>query len=484
MWKSLIPVGLLSALFSGVATGDAARAEQVRLDVSATHPTMLSGEKKLNYLRVALTGFELPSDEERAAVNVAIVLDKSGSMRGTKIERAKEAAINAIGRLKETDIVSVVLYDSGVSVLVPATRASDRDAIAEAIRQIKAEGNTALFAGVSKGAAEVRKFQDEDSVNRVILLSDGKANRGPSSTAELADLGTSLLKEGITVTTLGLGDQYNEDLMTALATAANGNHAYIQEPGDTVAVFNNEFDDILSVVATDFEIEAKLDQRVRPVRVIGSDGDIEGQRVTIPLGQLYSKQVRNFFIEVEVQPGDAGTTRPLADVTVRYRNLQTETFDQLASSLQVRFTEDASQVEADVNAEALAFCTLQLSSLVNRQATLLRDSGRVEEAQRLLMQNSLRLQECKLKCADAISQRAVEALDFGIEGNRAQAQVITDSSRWLQTRKSLRQFQNVIEAEQRYSGQGRIGLPQQQAQQSDSEAKPKQGATSSGGQNL
>ena len=141
---------------------------------------MLAGKKETNYIRISLTGFELPESDVRPPVNVAIVIDNSGSMNGSKIVQARQAAIAAVERLSDHDIVSVVLYNSSVQVLVPATRATDREQIIRKIESVRAGGDTALFAGVSKGAAEVRKFLDEKSVNRVILLSDGRANVGPA----------------------------------------------------------------------------------------------------------------------------------------------------------------------------------------------------------------------------------------------------------------------------------------------------------------
>lgn len=432
------------------------KAAQVQLDVAATYPTMLAGEKQTNYLRIGLTGFELPSTANRPPVNVAIVLDKSGSMQGDKIDGARRAAVAAVNRLRDNDIVSIVVYDTGVSVLVPATKATDREQIIQAIKNVQSGGGTALFAGVSKGAAELRKFKQDDQVNRIILLSDGLANEGPSSTAELAELGESLLKEGISVSTLGLGLDYNEDLMTSLAAASSGNHVFIEGSEDLVAVFNNEFDDILSVVATDFSIRVQLDPSARPVRVLGTPADIDGQSVSIPLNQLYSGQQRYFVLEMEVSPGEAESTRPLANVTVGYKNLQTKTEDTLANSLQLRFTNQAEQVQEDIHSEALAYCTLQITTDRNRQATALRDAGRVEEARALLAQNADDLRECKLLCPDKLSEKTVMDLDFGIEGNRLQSESIIDATQWSSNRKRMRQYQNVIEQQQRYTGKGKI----------------------------
>jgi Ca-activated chloride channel family protein len=275
LWAmAMIAAGIL------LPAGSGARAGQVELKVAVSHPVLLAGQKQTAYLKVGLTGVPLAVAEKRAPVNVALVLDRSGSMSGDKIRRAKEAAILAIHQLGPDDIVSVVAYNHGVTVLVPATKVSDRHVIYSAIDRLHADGTTALFAGVSKGAHEVRKFLSEDRVNRVILLSDGLANVGPSSPQALAALGASLIKEGISVTTIGLGLGYNEDLMFQLAHASEGNHVFVESSAHLARIFTREFGDLLSVVANEVEVEITCAEGIRPVRVLGRAADISGQRVT------------------------------------------------------------------------------------------------------------------------------------------------------------------------------------------------------------
>ncbi|QDV61170.1 vWA domain-containing protein [Crateriforma conspicua] len=439
-----------SWLILGLLFGSNLHAEQVQLDVRLVNPTIKSGAKQTNYLRVALTGFDMPSDKERPPVNVALVLDRSGSMSGEKIARAKEAAITAINRLSDQDIVSVILYDSNVEVLVPATKASDRESIKAAIRSVQANGSTALFAGVSKGAAEVRKFLADDQVNRVILLSDGLANVGPKSPQDLESLGRSLIKEGISVSTLGLGLNYNEDLMVALASVGGGNHAFIEQADDLVAVFNQEFDGLLSVVANEFEINIDLDPSVRPVRLIGSEGDIDGQSVHIPLAQLYAKQERYFILETEIDAGESDTTRPVADVAVKYRNLKTETMDKLTSHVEVRFSDSDTEIEKARDLEILAYCTLQVTTERNRRATALRDAGQVQEAQKLLRQNADELSVVRLQCADAGVDVVLPELSQVEKSNSVQAESIIDVKKWGMLRKGMRAMQNRVEQQQTY----------------------------------
>lgn len=448
-WVTLAAGFLLAVLAVGAAKPT--QAEQLALDVGVSNPTMLAGEKKINHLRISLTGFDVPQNESRPPVNTAIVIDQSGSMGGQKIVQAREAAIAAVRRLRDDDIVSIVLYSDSASVLVPATKATDREAIIEKIRSVNAGGSTALFAGVSKGAAEVRKFLDSESVNRVILLSDGQANVGPKSPRELERLGASLVKEGISVSTLGLGLGYNEDLMSRLASAGNGNHMFVEQADDLVAVFQKEFNDLMSVVASDFEIHAVIGKGIRPVRVLNTKADISGQDIYIPLAQLYARQQRYFVIEVEVDAGLAGTKRPLADVTVAYQNMLTKTTDTLSSSIEIRFTDDKEAVARDCDHETYAYCAIQLANQRNIQATALRDAGRVDEAKDLLLGNYIELQKVESQYGDQLGSDLSMELKRNANLNEAQSAIIADPSKWNYSRKAMRyeQINNAAQQQMR-----------------------------------
>ncbi|QEF98060.1 von Willebrand factor type A domain protein [Stieleria maiorica] len=449
-WKNA-PVLLAAGLFLSVMLGGGGttlRAEQLSLDVGVSNPTMLAGEKQLNHIRISLTGFDVPQNESRPPVNTAIVIDQSGSMGGQKIVQAREAAIAAVRRLRDDDIVSIVLYADSATVLVPATKATDRKSIIQKIRSVTAGGSTALFAGVSKGAAEVRKFLDKDSVNRVILLSDGQANVGPKSPRELERLGASLVKEGISVSTLGLGLGYNEDLMSRLASAGSGNHMFVEQADDLVAVFQKEFNDLMSVVASDFEIHAKIGEGIRPVRVLNNKADISGQDIYIPLAQLYARQQRYFVIEVEVPAGEAGSKRPLASVTVQYQNMLSKTTDTLTSSIEIRFTDDKAAVAKECDHETAAYCAIQLANEKNVQATALRDAGRIQEAKQLLLGNSAELQKLDAMYGGMLADELSSELKRNAKLNQDQSAIIESPSAWNYSRKSMRYEQSKNAAQQ------------------------------------
>lgn len=426
-----ITVVLLSALW-GVMPSVEAR--QVTLDVSLAHPTLLAGASQTTYLKVGLHGFKISETEKRPPVNIALVLDKSGSMAGQKLVRAKDAAIRALDSLDSDDIVSVIAYDSTVQIVVPATKLTDKQSVRQAIEGIRSGGNTALFAGVSKGAAEVRKFLDRNRVNRVILLSDGKANVGPSSPSALGDLGASLMKEGIAVSTLGLGLDYNEDLMVELARRSDGNHVFVEEATELAEVFIREFNDALSVVAQEITITIRCAPGIRPVRLMGIEGEINGREVIVLLNQLYSEQEKYALLEVEIPESLAMHTRPVAEVEVTYANMETKTTDRLSSSIGVYFDASPEVVKERTNVKVMTECVLQIANERNVWAVVLRDEGKMEEAKELLESNYGYLNKnAEILHSQKLRQRALD--------NDKQSKTLNEKD-WKRTRKGMRSQQH------------------------------------------
>src|SRR3954452_13193390 len=213
------------------------------------------------------------SDEvRRAPMNLCVVLDRSGSMEGPKIEKARQAAAMAVDKLGDDDIFSLVTYDSETDLLIPPERVGGtdhREDLKERIHRIQPGRSTALHAGVLLGAKQVRRFCEKERVNRIILLSDGLANVGPSSPSDLARLGRELRGDGIAVSTVGLGDDYNEDLMTALAESSNANYYYVKDAEKLPGIFAQELGSARSVVARGVTIRITAPDGVRLKEIIG-----------------------------------------------------------------------------------------------------------------------------------------------------------------------------------------------------------------------
>lgn len=420
-----------------------AQANQVSLNINLATPVMQADQSHRAFIKVSLEGFKQQDKQARIPANVAIVLDKSGSMGGDKIQYAREAAIMAIKRLDERDIVSVVSYDSRVQVVVPATQVREQQHIYDAIRQIHANGNTALFAGVSKGANELRKFLSRNKVNRVILLSDGLANVGPQSASELGELGASLAKEGISVTTIGLGLGYNEDLMTRLAGFSDGNHAFVENAEDLASVFQYEFGDVLSVVAQGVNIEIHCQNGVKPIRLLGRESEIMGNRVTTRLNQLYSEQEKFVILEVEVPAQQAETELELVSVKVAYDNLFTQHQEQLAGQSIARFSGSRQEVSAARDDKALEAAVEQVANEYSRDAIEARDSGDLEGAKKILQDSASYLgSQAKSLNSPRLHEQQEEALQ--------DADALETEQDWNKQRKELKARQYKRATQQTY----------------------------------
>ena len=448
---------LISSIFVSAEGREIVETQKLLLDATPGFAVLKAGEKQQAWMRVGLKGFHLQQAAERAPINVAIVLDRSGSMQGEKIQRAREAAIGALDLLRADDIVSIIAYDSDVNVLVPATKLTDKDHVANIIRAIQPGGNTALFGGVSKGAAEVRKFMDEKHVNRVILLSDGLANVGPSSPGELGDLGASMKKENISVSTLGLGLGYNEDLMVQLAGKSGGNHQFIENASELASIFRREFDDVLSVVAQAVDVKIEIPEGIRPVRVLGNSADINGQSVITRLSQVYSDQQKHVVIEVEIPADlahaavDASGTEiakmtPLATVSVSYMNMVSEKSETLTGEVSVSFSSSTAKVKSSVNNSVMADVIALVASEQNKIATELLDRGDLEACRKSLEQNALFLNtNADAYKSPALKELAESNLDQlsrlkGVTSNAAPAA--------LGARKGMRELQIKSDSQQ------------------------------------
>ncbi len=417
-------------------------AATVDLNVSVSNPFILADKQQSVFLKVGLTGKNL-GGERRTPANVAIVLDRSGSMDGEKIIRAKEAASIAVGMLDERDIVSIITYSDTVSVLVPATRVSDRTYIQRRIESVYADGSTALFAGVCKGADEVSKFLNRNSVNRVILLSDGLANIGPESPRALGSLGESLKKTGISVTTIGLGLGYNEDLMVQLAQRSDGNHAFVENYNDLTRIFRYEFQDILSVAAQNVEIEITCPEGVVPVRILGREAEIIGNKVYTTINQLYSNQEKYLLVELNIAPRRAGSSLNIADVSINYADMKSRKSSHMTGRTEVSFTGSEERVQKSVDKETVIDAVKQISAQTSEKAIELRDEGKVEEAQRLLKKNT----EYLYKEAEALQSKELFSLGDTINSD---TEAITDDADWNASRKKMKASTYEIQNQQSY----------------------------------
>lgn len=390
---SLLPAfaaALLSAMSLAPLSASAKSAsDAVRLRVELDRPVLYADRPERAVVKIALDGLRVVRPEVRPPVNLTLVMDRSGSMSGDKIENARAAAIEAVRRLSSEDIFSLVIFDHEVETLVPATRVGDCRDIEARIRSIIPRGNTAIYGGVTQGAAELRKhFEDRRYTHRLLLLSDGLANQGPSSPDDFARLGVSLLRERISVSTVGVGLDYNEDLMTRLARRSDGNTYFVSTSRDLSAIFNAELGDVLNVVARRVIVTIEFPSGVRPVAFMGREGVIREQHAEFELNQLYGGQEKFALVEIEVAASRAGEERELAAASAVFEDAVTQRPVTLTMKSAARFTATEREVIASANQQVQTDYAVNVTAMAKDQAVALVDANRRDEAARRLRERN------------------------------------------------------------------------------------------------
>ncbi len=328
-----------------------------------------------------------PDTSRHTPVNVSVVLDRSGSMEGPKIEKARQAACAALDQLEADDFFSLVIFDNEVELLLPPERVGShdhRDDLKTRINRIQPRGSTALYAGVQMGARQVRRFLDRERVNRVILISDGLANVGPSRTSDLAELGRSLAGEGMGVSTIGLGEDFNEDLMTGLAEASRAHYYYVKDAEKLPAILTDELGAASACVAGKVRIRITAPAGVRLREMVGHPGIACQERsAEIVLPEVSGSEQRLFHLRCTVDD-TAAATATLADATLDYEDAASNAQQSRRAVAEVRFTDDAHQSDESVRNEVAQNVNVLQNRLDKEAAIRLADAGRARDAADLL----------------------------------------------------------------------------------------------------
>jgi Ca-activated chloride channel family protein len=292
----------------------------------------------------------------------------------------------------------------------------DRESVKSRIARIRPGGSTALYAGVQLGAAQVQRHLSSRKINRVILLSDGLANVGPSSPRELRQLGHTLSETGVSVTTIGVGDDYNEDLMAGLAEASDANYYYVKDTEKLPAIFARELGGLVTVAAREVRIEIICPKSVKPIGLIGRPEIFSGQKASVQLSQLALEQNRYLFLRclvAEPQP-------EIAEVKVRFIDALNGGVEQsLNERARVRFTNDQAAAANSERAEIVAQTGLLLTAVAKDAALADADAGRYQQAAQTLKQQAVVLDRQYLNTPAPIqSQLRQEAENLRLRANQ------------------------------------------------------------------
>jgi Ca-activated chloride channel family protein len=244
---------------------------------------------------------------------------------------------------------------------------------------------------------------------------------GPSSTDALANLGGRLEGEGITVTTIGVGLDYNEDLMTALAAQSGGNAYFASNSWELPTIFAEEIGEAMTLTARDIRIRIDCPDGVRPVGVIGRDGEVSGRTMSVKVGKLYGKNEKYALFEVEVAGDESLEELEVAEVNVEYDDPYTNETRNETQSLRVCFDRDEKVVLDEENIEVTKQALLTRASEAKREAVALADRGDHKGAAAVLKMNALELEKAAGRCDNDVElleeAKECDEISLDVEAN-------------------------------------------------------------------
>jgi Ca-activated chloride channel family protein len=293
-------------------------------------------------LRVALQGRQV-SAEERRPVHLVYLVDVSGSMMAPdRIEWAKAGLKALTATLKPGDTVGLCTYAGSVRSVVEPT--ADKASIVRGIDSLSAGGSTAMASGIQLAYDLATKTAKPNSVNRVVVLSDGDANVGNSSPDGVVSLIKQYRGKGITLSTVGFGSgNYKDTMMEKLADAGDGNYVYIDSPDQLRRVFTEQTDSMLQTIARDVKIQVEFDPKaVKEYRLVGyenrdiADKDFRNDKVDA--GEIGSGHAVTAMYDVVFTKTDA------SPIVVRVRSKAPEWQNKSDASEELAFTMSPSAI--------------------------------------------------------------------------------------------------------------------------------------------
>ncbi|MEW5722092.1 MAG: VWA domain-containing protein [Thermodesulfobacteriota bacterium] len=283
-------------------------------------------------------------------VDLVIVLDRSGSMEGEKIGAAKRAVLGLLDSLSPRDRLALVSYSDDVvrhTGLLAMTE-ENRRRLAAVVAGLRAGGNTNLGAGLSEGFEVLASAERTGNVSRIILVSDGLANQGVTSPEDLGRMAASAAARDFTVSTVGVGLDFNEYLMTTLADRGAGHYHFLEDPDSFAQVFHKEFQTARSVAATAVEISVPLEGGLALVDAAGYPIEVKGDRAVFRPGDLLAGQKRQLFLTFSV-PTAEEKTYAVTGVVLRYKSDGRTAEVALPGTYQVAVVRDENEAYASMD---------------------------------------------------------------------------------------------------------------------------------------
>jgi Ca-activated chloride channel homolog len=349
--------------------------------LALSHTRVLSGSTTPLYaeLRFAADAGERAL---RAPISLAVVLDTSGSMEGAKIEDAKRSVLRLLDDMRDEDEIAVVRYSDTSELLQPLARVRDvRRQLQARIRALGAGGGTNIPSGLAHGlrTLESSRPSGEARVRRIVLVSDGL----DSTRAQAEALARSSFTDGITVSSIGIGLDFDESYMGAVAQSGHGNFAFLNDGASLATFLKRELHETASTTIDDARVAIRLPRGVRFVSITGAEASVEDGELQVRLGSVFAGDERRVLLELASDGSVDGELR----ATATWRHLGSSPTNVDAAPLRLATTTSADEVERGRDASVYASAMSVLASKRQLEAASAWAQGDVARATSLTEQN-------------------------------------------------------------------------------------------------
>ncbi len=233
----------------------------IQHEVLVSRPNLVRlREPQVIYLHLELAPRTQSEQIPAPPLNVCLVLDHSTSMKGEKMDVVKSATIQVMKSLRAQDVFSVVAFSDNAEVIIPSTLHLDRTKMEARIHLMQPSGATEIYRGFEAGLAEIRQNIDPSRVNHLILLTDGHTYGDEQACLQLAE---EAAVQGIGMSCMGIGNDWNDIFLDTLASRTGGNCAYIAKPKDIQRLLLDKFKSFANVFADDVILDFKTQPDVR-----------------------------------------------------------------------------------------------------------------------------------------------------------------------------------------------------------------------------
>lgn len=355
----------------------------------------------------------------RTPLNICLAIDRSGSMEGEPLEYVKRACEYVVDMLEPNDILSIVTFEENVDVLMSARKVVNKPLVKEHIRRLYVGNTTNLYDGMMSACLQLTTVMAQASgyIHRVLLLTDGEPTSGLRDYNSIVQQVGEQKKRGITITALGFGSEYNEELMAGIARRSGGNYYHIQRPDLIPEVFRKEMQTLMTLVARNIRIRTYLPRWVNLRQVYGLQHSGMGNIVDVALTDIERGTTRSVLFEVEYDRHPQGVFRT-AKMEVTYDDLLQNAPQSSVVECLCEFTKERDLIQSNYNpmvqAElevANASLNLQktMMGMRTQQLTAMGAIGELEKTRTMLAQAGRTYQ------ANEITQ-AMQALQQGGQG--------------------------------------------------------------------